>query len=652
MSFVALAPLALGLCAQETIAQWNFNDETTNPIAGAGTAALVGGATATFAAGSNGDHLSASNKGWNIAGFPAQGESPRTAGIALRVNTAGYERVGLSFDLRFSSTASRTLVVCCSTDGTNFVDAAVLTAPADGWTNRVQIDLGATGSADNQPECVILLVSDFAEGTQYAAAKTGSSYSPTGTWRFDLVTITGTPAGGPANAPVINTQPRSLVGLVGGTARFSVAAAGSPPLDYQWYWQDQAVPGACASDLLLTNLAKAHEGTYHVRVSNAVGSVKSDLATLTVAVPLAIQFTNVLTHLVRPGDAPTNTFAEHAIRPGEQLTMTVLASDPAGGNVTLQPEVADLPPGATWTFDPRPGPAVSGTLRFTPTKAEAGAVCMFRLAVGGVSITNTAAWTVYVPNGLERDFVLTEYLANPISSPGAPHFNPLRRDLPASNPGIQDEYLELVNLSPGELDLGGWTIADAAQVRHRFPYPWVLTSSNAVVVYGGPLTNSLPSLDVACVPASGGNAGLALNNTGDVIIVRNASSNLVLRVVYTDRLVANDSSMTRHPDANGPFVASARIASLPVSPGRQYDGRPWNVPADTMSPLRGLTIAAAAEGGITLTWPTEADRTYSVLEATTPAGTYEPVATGLTTGQYREGPDAGAALRFYRIRTP
>ena len=653
ITLVSLSAWTIPLPAQEIIAQWNFNDETPSPSTGAGPASPTGGTTATFAAGSGSDHAATGNKGWNITGFPAPGKIPRTAGVQFAVSTADYEQIVLTFDQRFSATASRAVVVQYATDGTNFLDALVFTAPGDTWTNGVAIDLSGIAGADNNPQFVVRIVSDFADGEQYLAVKTGSNYSPAGTWRFDMVTVAGTPVGGASDSPVIRTQPLSLLGQPGGTVTFAVTASGSPPLRYQWWFRDAVLGDATTATLTLADISKANEGAYYVVISNAVDTVKSEVVTLTVAVPLVVQFTNVLEHLVRPGDVPTNTFAEHALRPGERLTMTVAVWDPSGGLVTVQPDVASLPPGARWSFDTLSGPAVTGVLQWEPAKAAAGNLHAVTLLAWGAVVTNTAVWNVYVPTVAEQGVVLTEYLANPTAATTAPFFNPLRRDPPASNPGTQDEYLELVNLSDTPLELESWTVADAVQVRHQFRVPFTLASSNAVVVYGGPQTGSVPGLDVPCEPASESSAGLALNNSGDTIMVRNASSNLVLRVVYTSKMVASDGAMTRYPDANGPFVPASQVATLPVSPGYQYDGRPWSEPsAPAPVPIEGLAIVCDTGGAVTLMWQAEPGRTYSVWAAAAVDGVYDVIASHLTTGRYSELNRADGETRFFRVSAP
>lgn len=84
--------------------------------------------------------------------------------------------------------------------------------------------------------------------------------------------------------PVILTQPQSLARLVGGSATFSVLAAGSG-LSYQWRLGGAPIPAATGLVYTKTNLALVDAGDYSVVISGTYGSVTSAVAVLTVALP-------------------------------------------------------------------------------------------------------------------------------------------------------------------------------------------------------------------------------------------------------------------------------------------------------------------------------------------------------------------------------
>ncbi len=83
-------------------------------------------------------------------------------------------------------------------------------------------------------------------------------------------------------APVITIQPQSQTECEGQSVTFSVVAAGTPPLGYQWRKDGQPIGGAVSSDYTIYSLDPADAGAYDVVVSNSCGSVASDPAILTV----------------------------------------------------------------------------------------------------------------------------------------------------------------------------------------------------------------------------------------------------------------------------------------------------------------------------------------------------------------------------------
>lgn len=204
------------------ITQWNFNgpsaDEipggTTSPLpsVGAGTAELTGGTTATYASGvasgGSSDPVTTSppNFAWNTTTYPAQGESPKTAGAHFLVNTAGFENIIFTFDQRLSNTASNTWMVQYTLNAMAtspvWVDAQLFTfepqptGTGDVWYNLRTVDLSAVTGLSNNPNAGFRVVSDFDPvAGQYVAARSTSSYAG-GTSRYDMVTIEGEPLSG------------------------------------------------------------------------------------------------------------------------------------------------------------------------------------------------------------------------------------------------------------------------------------------------------------------------------------------------------------------------------------------------------------------------------------------------------------------------
>ena len=127
-----------------------------------------------------------------------------------------------------------------------------------------------------------------------------------------------TPPG--STAPAITTQPGSQSVTVGQTATFSVIGSGTAPLSYQWQTNGTAITGATASSYTTAATTLADNGsTFKVTVSNAVGTITSAAATLTVSATAAAR-TDVL------------TYHNDNSRSAQNLTETVLT--PANVNAT------------------------------------------------------------------------------------------------------------------------------------------------------------------------------------------------------------------------------------------------------------------------------------------------------------------------------
>ena len=111
--------------------------------------------------------------------------------------------------------------------------------------------------------------------------------------QFDVVvsngagTVTSNAATLTVNAtpvpPSITTHPASLTVTAPASATFSVVATGDAPISYQWRRNGTAISGATSASYVLNPTAVSDSGAqFDVIVSNAVGSITSNAATLTV----------------------------------------------------------------------------------------------------------------------------------------------------------------------------------------------------------------------------------------------------------------------------------------------------------------------------------------------------------------------------------
>lgn len=141
----------------------------------------------------------------------------------------------------------------------------------------------------------------YFNGSSLGAAATGSTLSLTnvgtanaGNYRVLLANSQGSVTSAVATLtvnvpPAITTQPQSQTAAQGQDVSFSVAASGTAPLSYQWFFNASPVAaagrGATGPTLALTNLTMNASGDYTVVVANAAGSVTSAVAVLTVVGP-------------------------------------------------------------------------------------------------------------------------------------------------------------------------------------------------------------------------------------------------------------------------------------------------------------------------------------------------------------------------------
>lgn len=189
-----------------TLAHWNFNSDPSDanantgtlvPAIGAGTALLVGGVTASFTASNGSSDPSPDNSNWRITNWPPQGTQNKQNGIQFSVSTVGCRDLSVTWDLRNSNTASKYTRLQYSTNGSTFIDFAVITMPNETWINKQSISFSGVPGVENNAKFAVRFVTEF-ESTATGAGVNGylpsnptSSYGNVGTLRFDMVLFTG-----------------------------------------------------------------------------------------------------------------------------------------------------------------------------------------------------------------------------------------------------------------------------------------------------------------------------------------------------------------------------------------------------------------------------------------------------------------------------
>ena len=130
----------------------------------------------------------------------------------------------------------------------------------------------------------------------------------------------------------------------------------------------------------------------------------------------------------------------------------------------------------------------------------------------------------------------------------------------------QDEFVEIVNISGGPVNISGWTLRDTLQVRHTFPTGTILPDQCGIVVFGG---GTPVGQFGGCQKQVASTGTLSLNNDGDTVTLRDASSLLVDEHTYGVE-GGDDQSLTRSPDLTGDFVKhTVAQPGVPFSPGQR-----------------------------------------------------------------------------------
>jgi len=218
-----------------TLVLWNFNGPSVNevpggiasptPVIGLGSASLLGGVSATFASGTasggSSDPVTTtpSNYGWNTTTFAAQGTENNQRGVQFLMSTENWDKIVVQWDQRHSNTASRYVQFLYTLDGgatwTNdgIAGGGVFVGDSgDTWFNNRTVDLTNIAGAANNANFGFRIVATFdPTGGGYVASNPTSTYAASGTWRFDMVEVSGNfiPAPGAL----------ALLGLAGLTAR-------------------------------------------------------------------------------------------------------------------------------------------------------------------------------------------------------------------------------------------------------------------------------------------------------------------------------------------------------------------------------------------------------------------------------------------------
>jgi hypothetical protein len=207
--------------SQNILAGWNYNTITGAPVSpiadiGSGTSSFLGSlVVASAATGMDpiinngcGSQNGANPGAWAFTATP--GPTNESSGVQYMASTVGSSNIAFTWDQRSSNTATNTMRVKYTTDGTTWNDftmTASNTTFCNGTINangcfensaigdqyrRVSLDFSAIASVNNNPNFGIQILAAHYQATgQFRQTGNTSLVATGGTWRFDNVKIEG-----------------------------------------------------------------------------------------------------------------------------------------------------------------------------------------------------------------------------------------------------------------------------------------------------------------------------------------------------------------------------------------------------------------------------------------------------------------------------
>ena len=432
-----------------------------------------------------------------------------------------------------------------------------------------------------------------------------SGYQYTGfTGPATNATATIVVADAPNSAPLISRQPANVITIVGSSAVFSVAFTGAPTPTIQWSKNGADIGGATATTLALNNVSASDAGNYSVKLTNALGSATSLVATLTVnAAPAAPAFTllpvaqiatagNDVTLAVTVTGVPTPTLqwlrngSNIAGATGTTLTLTNVQSADAGTYSVTATNSAGIvtSSAAGLTVNPAAAAPVFSSPPLSQTVATGATVVFLAPAIG----TPTPSY---------------QWLLNGNTIPGETSATLMVSRVTAANAG---SYTAVAQNS-----LGQATSSAAALVVAATNDPGRLTNLSVIT----DLSATAPSFTVGTVLGGAGTSGikpLVVRAAGPALVAFGVPGTLADPVL---NLLAGQTVVASNDNWGGAPVLAAAMAGVGAFPYTSADSKDAAIYAPTL-PARDYTVAVSSAV------PAGSGTVIAEIYDATPAGTY------------------------------
>jgi len=434
--------------------------------------------------------------------------------------------------------------------------------------------------------------------------------SSSGTYTVRITNLVGGVVSQPAVLtvlvpPSIVTPPQSRTNLAGGNVAFTVVAAGTAPLGYQWYFNaTNSIPGATDQTLTLVKVDLTQAGTYRVVVTNVAGVLTSAVATLTL---IAMDF----------GDAPAgypvllaDDGARHRLVPGVRLGATAdfepdaITDPPALGDDLTGVDDDD---GVFFNTAVRPGQLVSASV-IASTNGVLNAWLDFgrdgswaepgdQIVTNKNLTTGTNTVTFLVPAGANVGFTYARFR---FSTQAGLSYNG-----EAANGEVEDYEVNIESVA--DLAIAKMDTLDPVAVGSNAVYQIVLTNAGPALATGVTLSDTLPA-GATFVSASSSqgacnaSAGLVVCSLG--LLSPNSSTAVTLTVVPTaEGSMTNSVTVgANEPDLN--LLNNSLKKTIAVLAPPQIIAQPQS---QTVSNGGTVTLSVSATGsGLRYQWRKDA----------------------------------------------
>jgi len=483
------------------------------------------------------------------------------------------------------------------------------------WRKNGTAIAGATSASYTTPAEI---TSD--NGAQFSVVVSNSAGSLTS--NAATLTVTTAPV-----APSITTQPSNQTVFAGQKATFSVSANGTSPLSYQWRKNGTTIPGATSASYTTPAETTSDSGSlFSVVVSNSVGNVTSNSATLT----------------VNPDPAPaiTSQPASQTITAGQTATFLVTASGTA-------------PLSYQWQKN---GVAISGATSSnytTPAETTADNGAQFAVVVSNSAGTATSNSAVITVNPAPvAPSITTQPLSKTITAGQTATFSVSASGTAPLNYQWQKNGIAISGAASSSYTTPTETTSDnGAQ--------FTVTVSNSV----SSITSNAATLTVNAAAPGALTPSTSSLNFGNVIVTKNSG----LGVNFTNSGSVN-ITVTAVTISGAGYTASGISNGQIITPGQVVTLNVTFAPSATGSIAGNVTVASNASNSptsislsgsgvlahtATLSWTASTSTVigYNVYRGTASGGPYTLVNSSLVSSTQYVDSTALAGQTYYYVAT-